>query len=311
MAAVEAGSTQGSTRSDRIAPAPGKIGNPGASAEAIQFHYDAGNEFYRLWLDETLTYSCALWGGEETLERAQLAKLDYHIEKAHARGCERVLDIGCGWGSALNRLVSSAGVRSATGLTLATQQAAHIRRQSWPGVEVRIESWSDHAPAAPYDAIISIGAFEHFARLGVPLEEKVKGYRSFFNRCSDWLAPGGSLSLQTISYENSAREDFSPFFASRIFPESDLPRLSEIATASDRLFEVVSLRNDRKDYARTLLEWRRRLRKRRSEAVALVGEAVFERYDNYLHLLAIGFHVGSMGLLRLELRKLEQPGRDG
>jgi cyclopropane-fatty-acyl-phospholipid synthase len=287
-----------------------KIENPGASAEAIQFHYDVGNEFYKLWLDESLTYSCALWDNKadkaETLEQAQRAKLDYHIEKAQARGAGRVLDIGCGWGSTLNRLVSTAGVRSAIGLTLAQQQAAHIERQGWQGVQVRVESWSDHVPTEPYDAIISVGAFEHFAKLGMPLDEKIEGYRRFFRRCYDWLAPGGCLSLQTMSYENSSREDFSPFFASQIFPESDLPRLSEIAIASDRLFEVVSMRNDRKHYARTSLEWRKRLRQRRAEAVALVGEEVVERYDKYLHLWAIGFHVGTMGLLRLQLRKLDQ-----
>src|SRR4051794_30274164 len=111
---------------------------PGASSEAIQFHYDIGNEFYRLWLDESLTYSCALWDNETTLEGAQRAKLDYHIEKANARGRARVLDIGCGWGSPLNRLVSAANVKSATGLTLSKEQASYIEQQKWPGVDVRV-----------------------------------------------------------------------------------------------------------------------------------------------------------------------------
>lgn len=285
------------------------LANPGASAQAIQFHYDVGNSFYELWLDRTLTYSCALWDGHDTLEAAQLAKIDHHIDKSGARGQARVLDIGCGWGSTLHRLVSTAGVANATGLTLARQQAAHIDRQRWPGVEVRVESWSDHRPAMPYDAIISVGAFEHFAKLDQSPADKIAGYRSFFQRCHDWLPPGGCLSLQTMSYENSSREDFSPFFASQIFPESDLPRLSEIAAASERLFEIVSVRNDRHHYARTSLEWRRRLLKRRAEAVALVGEDAVARYDKYLHLWAVGFHTGTMGLLRLQLRRLEQPGR--
>jgi cyclopropane-fatty-acyl-phospholipid synthase len=281
------------------------LANPGASAQAIQFHYDIGNDFYALWLDPSLTYSCALWDNHDTLEAAQLAKIDYHIEKSNARGQARVLDIGCGWGAALHRMVSSAGVRSATGLTLARQQAAYIDRQRWPGVEVQVESWSDHAPSAPYDAIISIGAFEHFAKLDQSPEQKVEGYRGFFRRCYEWLPPGGCLSLQTMAYENSNRADFSPFFASQIFPESDLPRLSEIAGASERLFEIVSVRNDRRHYAHTSLEWRRRLLKRRAEAVALIGEEAVERYDKYLHLWAIGFHTGTMGLLRLQFRKLE------
>jgi cyclopropane-fatty-acyl-phospholipid synthase len=279
--------------------------NPGASAQAIQFHYDIGNAFYALWLDPTLTYSCALWDNHDTLEAAQLAKIDYHIEKSGARGRARVLDIGCGWGATLNRLTSEAAVHSATGLTLARQQATYIDQQRWPGVEVHVESWSDHLPRAPYDAIISVGAFEHFAKLDQSPGEKVTGYRDFFRRCHEWLPPGGCLSLQTMSYENSSRDDFSPFFASEIFPESDLPRLSEIASASERLFEIVSVRNDRQHYARTSLEWRRRLLKRRAEAVALVGEEAVSRYDKYLHLWAIGFHTGTMGLLRLQLRRLE------
>ncbi len=279
--------------------------NPGASAQAIQFHYDIGNAFYALWLDPTLTYSCAMWDNHDTLEEAQLAKIDYHIEKSGARGQARVLDIGCGWGATLKRLTSSAGVQAATGLTLARQQAAHIDQQGWPGVEVHVESWSDHLPPAPYDAIISVGAFEHFAKLDQSPAEKIKGYRDFFSRCHEWLPPGGYLSLQTMSYENSSREDFSQFFASQIFPESDLPRLSEIASASERLFEIVSMRNDRQHYARTSLEWRRRLLKHRVEAVALVGEEAVLRYDKYLHLWAIGFHTGRMGLLRLQLRRLE------
>ncbi|MFT3803423.1 MAG: class I SAM-dependent methyltransferase [Burkholderiaceae bacterium] len=279
--------------------------NPGASEKAIQFHYDIGNSFYSLWLDSSLTYSCALWDGQDTLEAAQAAKIDYHIDKSGARGHQRVLDIGCGWGATLNRLVTSAGVASATGLTLSSQQAAFIAQKRWPGVDVRMESWSDHMPFAPYDAIISVGAFEHFAKLDQSPAEKIAGYRAFFQKCHDWLPPGGCLSLQTISYENSVREDFSSFFASQIFPESDLPRLSEIACASERLFEIVSLRNDRHQYARTSLEWRRRLLQRRAEAVALVGDEVVARYDRYLHLWAIGFHTGTMGLLRLQLRKLE------
>ncbi len=281
------------------------LANPGASAQAIRFHYDIGNAFYALWLDPSLTYSCALWDDHDTLEAAQLAKIDYHIEKSGAAGRARVLDVGCGWGSVLRRLVSSAGVQSAIGLTLAREQAAYIDRQRWPGVEVRVESWSDHVPSAPYDAIISVGAFEHFAKLDQSPQDKIAGYRSFFRRCHEWLPPGGCLSLQTMAYENSSRADFSPFFASQVFPESDLPRLAEIAGASERLFEIVSLRNDRLHYARTALEWRRRLLRRRSEAVALVGEETVVRYDKYLHLWAIGFHTGTMGLLRLQLRKLE------
>jgi cyclopropane-fatty-acyl-phospholipid synthase len=279
--------------------------NPGASAAAIQHHYDVGNELYRLFLDESMTYSAALFTGDEDLEAAQVAKIEHHIAAAHAANAKRVLDIGCGWGATLRRLVEHHGVGHATGLTLSREQAAWIGER--PNVTVRIESWTDHVPAAPYDAIISVGAFEHFARHDSTEREKIAGYRAFFERCHAWLAPGGHLSLQTIAYGNSRRADFSPFFANEVFPESDLPRLQEIAAASDLLFEIESVRNDRAHYERTCVEWRRRLRAHRDEAVAAVGEEVVRRYDKYFQMLAIGFHVGSMGLLRLGMRRIDEP----
>jgi cyclopropane-fatty-acyl-phospholipid synthase len=284
----------------------GAQSNPGASVEAISFHYDVGNEFYALWLDETMTYSCALWDDTDDLAAAQLAKLDYHIIQADAKGQERVLDVGCGWGAMVHRLASRAGVSKAVGLTLANNQADYIRSKGWAGVDVRTESWSTHVPEAPYGAIVSVGAFEHFARLGATSAEKVAGYRLFFERCHAWLRPGGSMSLQTMSYENSTRADFSPFFASQIFPESDLPRLHELVAATDGLFEVIAFRNDRHQYARTSLAWRHRLKARRAEAIDLVGKDVVERYEKYLQMWAIGFHIGTMGLIRVTLRKLER-----
>jgi cyclopropane-fatty-acyl-phospholipid synthase len=279
----------------------------GASQRAIEHHYDVGNDFYALWLDETLTYSCALWRGAETLEEAQRAKIDFHALAAGAPKKPRVLDVGCGWGATLRRLVETHGVARAVGLTLSRRQAEHVAARAWPGVTVAVESWTDHAPEAPYDAIISVGAFEHFARRDASEAEKVDGYRAFFGRCHDWLCAGGRLSLQTIAYQNARREDFSEFFANEIFPESDLPRPAELLAGADRQFEVVELRNDREDYARTSREWLRRLRGRRAEAVALVGEPVTARYEKYLKLLTIGFHTGSMGLVRASFRRIDRP----
>src|SRR5712671_4640805 len=97
----------------------------GASQDAIAHHYDVGNDFYAMWLDPTMTYSCALWDDAADLHAAQLAKIDYHIAQARAHGADRVLDIGCGWGPTLHRLVSVGGVRNAVGLTLSKEQAAY------------------------------------------------------------------------------------------------------------------------------------------------------------------------------------------
>ena len=133
--------------------------------------YDVANEFYELWLDPTLCYSCALWDGDEpdsALETAQLRKLDFHANQSQAKGAARVLDVGCGWGLLVRRLVGTHGVRHATGLTLSDAQAAYSAQRPDPRVQINVESWVDHAPEQPYDGIISVGAFEHFAKAEWP-----------------------------------------------------------------------------------------------------------------------------------------------
>jgi cyclopropane-fatty-acyl-phospholipid synthase len=283
----------------------------GASEKAIQHHYDVGNDFYQLWLDDTLSYSCALWKPNEAdaaLADAQRRKLDYHIAQSRAGAGACVLDIGCGWGAMLRRLVQH-GVGRAIGLTLSAQQAQWIAASHEPGVVVHQESWLDHEPAQPYDAILSVGAFEHFAQPDWTDAEKREAYRAFFSRCHDWLEPDGWLSLQTIAYGNLDREEGRqtpghPFLLQEIFPETDLPTLPELVEASQGLFEIVTLRNDRDDYHRTCRVWFDRLQARRAEASALVGEEVVSRYLRYLKFSATLFHFGQTFLLRMTFRKL-------
>jgi cyclopropane-fatty-acyl-phospholipid synthase len=285
------------------------------STEAIQCHYDVGNDFYRLWLDPTLTYSCALWEQDvpdDMLEQAQRCKLELHVRNARARGAARVLDIGCGWGAMLRYLVKDAGVQQAVGLTLSRQQADAIQVVRQPGVKVRLENWTEHAPSQPYDAVISIGAFEHFANAAWPEDEAEKTYRAFFRRCHQYLKPGGWLSLQTIALGNLDRQKAksSPeanFIQQEIFPEAALPGLEQISRASDGLFELVTLQNDREDYRRTCQVWLQRLTARRAEATVLVGEAVVKRYVRYLKLSGALFHLGQIGLLRIAFRRLDDP----
>ena len=278
--------------------------NFGASMEAIRHHYDIDNGFYQLWLDQTMTYSCALWQDNDTLESAQLRKLDFHINQARGNRAKRVLDVGCGWGSTLKRLVEMYGVEYAVGLTLSETQAEWIASLNHPCIEIKVESWLDHVPKEPYEAIISIGAFEHFTKPNISPEKKVENYRRFFQHCHQWLKPGGWMSLQTIVYENFNEKEFSQFIA-EIFPESDLPRLAEITKARERIFEIVALQNDRLDYVRTLKAWYKKLKANRTAAVNLVGEQAVTRYEKYLSLCMIGFHTGTMNLLRLTMRRLD------
>lgn len=279
---------------------PGAAPGGGASRSAIAKHYDLGNAFFAVWLDDGMTYSAGLWDGVDGLDAAQRQKLDFHIDWARARGANHVLDVGCGWGSLLERLVREAGARTAVGLTLSAEQASYIQRRNLPGVEIRLESWVDHSTSIPYDAIISIGAFEHFVSPETPPEERVSIYRRFFSSCRSWLKPNGMMSLQTIAY---ARGRFTGGSIASIFPESDLPRLDQIVSALDGQFEILELRNDRSDYARTCQSWLTRLSGRRHEAIALVGERTVRHYEAFLAASARGFEAGVFSLLRIRLRR--------
>jgi len=274
--------------------------NSGASATAIQAHYDVGNEFFRLWLDESMTYSCAAWDDARTLGEAQQKKLDFHIDQARAGGAARVLDIGCGWGS-LMRQLSLRGAREIVGLTLSSAQAEYVRGLGIRGVSVRTEDWRNHSPDGPYDALLSIGAMEHFVRPELAAPERVAVYQEFFTKCRQWLKVGQWMSLQTIAY-GAGR--FTHGAISSIFPESDLPRLSEVISALDGQFELVRLRNDRIDYARTCRAWLERLRSNREAAIALAGERTVEHYEAFLAASERGFNAGVFMLLRLQLRRM-------
>ena len=247
----------------------------GASPSAIRHHYDVGNDFWRIWLDPTMAYSCAMWDGpDDDLERAQRRKLDYHVEQAGAAGAARVLDIGCGWGAQIMRMVNFHGVQEAVGLTLSDAQAQYLRGIAPENVEIHERGWSGYEPAEPFDAIISVGAFEHFARFGLSGDEQVEAYRDFFSSCRSWLKPGGRLSLQTIAYGDVPRDRplRDRFIVDEIFPESELPRLADIARAAEMELEIERVRNDRGDYVKTLRAWFERLRKK--------GNAHHEGYDS-------------------------------
>jgi cyclopropane-fatty-acyl-phospholipid synthase len=284
----------------------------GAGSDAIRHHYDVGNEFWQIWLDPTMSYSCAMWEKpDEDLEQAQRRKLDFHVAEARAAGAAWVLDVGCGWGAMLMHLVGRHGVQHAVGLTLSDAQAEYLRAIAPSSVEVLVRSWSDYQPTAPFDAIVSVGAFEHFARQGLSPDEQIEAYRRFFRACREWLKPGGRLSLQTIAYGDIPRDRHlrDRFIADHIFPESELPRLADIARAAEMELEIERVRNDRGDYVKTLRAWFDRLRARRADAIAASSEEVVVRYERYLRMFAYSMELGAFTLLRLTMRRIDLPGR--
>ncbi|HEX4417239.1 MAG TPA: class I SAM-dependent methyltransferase [Kofleriaceae bacterium] len=273
-----------------------------SSPKAIQ-HYNIGNDFYQLWLDESLTYSCPLWDGpNDTLHAAQLRKLDYHATNAKAIGAARVLDIGCGWGSMMERLVNVHGVQHAVGLTLSQEQADLVKARNLPRSSVLLSHWHDHRPEEKYDAIISIGAFEHFVHIDENREQRVRSYRKFFTHCRELLKPGGMMSLQTTVYE--MMDQLDPFITSRIWPEAQLPRLVEMIEAMDYVFEVVKIDNHKEHYERALIEWANRLAAKRDEAIKVTSTEIVDDYLRYLKMSAKAYRVNGFSLQRLGLRAL-------
>ena len=279
----------------------------GASSEAIAFHYDVGTEFYRLWLDDTLTYSCGMWEASDgdDLGAAQRRKLNYALAESGAASARRLLDVGCGWGSMLRAAVAG-GAERAFGLTLSSSQLAHVRAFGDPRIGVALASFRDYVVDEPYQALTCVGALEHFVRREHSDAERLALYHEFFAFCHGVLAPGARMYLQFSAYGSASRHEYSSFFEQQVFPESDLPRLWEVCQALEPWFEVARLRNDREDYVHTLGVWRRNLRRHREAAESLTSADTVARYLKYLGLSAIALQSGATVLYRISLRRLDR-----
>ncbi|WP_176598467.1 MULTISPECIES: SAM-dependent methyltransferase [Sphingobium] len=276
----------------------------GGSAAAIRHHYDVGNDFYSAWLDPSMTYSSAMWDGlpkDAPLEEAQQRKLDYHAESVGAGSGMRILDVGCGWGGMMRNLRNKHGVAECVGLTLSEEQLAYIERLGDPGIGAVLSNWHDYRPDRPFDAIISVGAFEHFAHPQQSVDERRGVYREFFQACRDWTAGKGRLSLQTIAYGKMSPEDANPFISNEIFPAAELPTLEDIVVAAKGLFRIERLRDDGLDYARTCEMWSNRLRGAVRSGVVDPDIHPVEKYSRYLRMSAAGFRMRKIGLLRIAL----------
>ena len=282
-----------------------------ADRDDIEFHYDVGNEFFRVWLDTNLNYSAAMWPGVDTLEEAQSKKNRFHLSSVDVENAARILDVGCGWGALLSTAAEMAPAAKLVGLTLSGAQREHCEGLL-PEADIRLESWENHSPAEPYDAITVVGALEHFVHHEMSQGERIKRYGEFFNFCRKSLRANGRLSLQTIGYGNLPQGKLDPFIYEQIFPNSDLPFLEELVEASRASLEIRSVRNDRLDYARTCAEWALRLTNRRDEAASVVGNAgLVSSYIRYLKMSAAGFRSGALNLYRILFTPYPEPRSKG
>jgi cyclopropane-fatty-acyl-phospholipid synthase len=274
-------------------------------ARAIAHHYDVSNDFYQLFLDPLMVYTCAYYRDPDgKLEQAQADKLELVCRKLRLRPGERLLDIGCGWGALAIWAARHHGVR-AHGVTLSRSQAEwaaeRIRRE---GLEdrclVEYRDWRELPAGARYDKIAAIGVIEH---VGIP------NYPAFFGRVRELLVDGGLYLNHGIKHEFYwRRTSQTDFLLRHVFPNGDMAGLSETLTEMERArWEVLDVENLRLHYARTCRHWVERLSARADEARALVGERIYRTWLLYLTCSAVAFEAGSIGLYQVLLRKHGDP----
>jgi cyclopropane-fatty-acyl-phospholipid synthase len=268
---------------------------------AIAHHYDVSNDFYALFLDPLMVYTCAYYREPDgKLEQAQQDKLDLVCRKLRLEPGERMLDIGCGWGSLSIWAAQHYGVR-AHGVTLSRAQA------EWGGERIAREGladrclveyrdWRDVPEDARYDKIAAVGVIEHVG---------IRNYPAFFGRVRSMLTDGGLYLNHGIHHEfHWRRTSQTDFLLRYVFPNGDLSGFTETLTAMERArWEVQDVENLRLHYARTCRHWVERLRARADEACALVGERVYRTWLLYLTCSAVAFEAGSIGLYQVLLRK--------
>lgn len=277
--------------------------------QAIAYHYDVSNEFYALWLDQRMVYSSAYFHtAEESLDLAQEHKLEHICRKLRLRSGQRLLDIGCGWGGLVIYAAQRYGVH-ALGITLSQPQAdlaneriaaAGLANQA--SVEVR--DYRDLESSQPFDAIASVGMFEHVG-------ETMLG--TYFKHAWDLLKPAGCFLNHGIARRaTDDPTDRSTFSNAYVFPDGELEPISTSLRVAERSgFEVRDVESLREHYALTLRRWVHRLENHHADALQHVDEPTYRVWRLFMSGSAYGFSHGNLNVYQSLLVKPDEAGRSG
>lgn len=293
---------------------------PVRDAAAIQFHYDVGNNFYKLWLDRRMVYSCAYFRSpNDALDTAQEAKLDLICRKLRLRPGERLLDIGCGWGGLIMHAAEHYGV-DAMGITLSENQASFARERIDKGgladrCRIAIRDYRTLTEGDAYDKIASVGMVEHVGLTHLPV---------YFASAYRALKPGGLflnhgiVSLGEARPKSVGEKIFRKFWRADafidkyVFPDGKLTATSDVISAAEGAgFEVRDVESLREHYAMTLRHWVRSLEENTAEATALVGEHTFRVWRLYMAASANAFSKAAINVLQTLLAKPDERGHSG
>lgn len=265
---------------------------------SISFHYDVSNDFYALWLDEQMVYSCAYYEeASQSLEQAQRNKLDHICRKLRLKPGEHMLDIGCGWGALICWAAEHYGVY-AHGITLSQNQFDHAqqtikRRGLEQKVTVELLDYRDLKGEAKYDKLASVGMFEHVGLKNLPI---------YFSIARRLLKPGGLfLNHGITSDEGGWKKGLSTEFINRyVFPDGQLETISTVQSImEDTGFEIHDVESLRQHYALTLREWVRRLESQHEEVLKYVTEPAYRTWQLYMAASALQFEEGSTRIYQI------------
>ncbi|AJF65542.1 SAM-dependent methyltransferase [Streptomyces vietnamensis] len=277
--------------------------------QAISHHYDVGNDFYELVLGPSMVYSCAYWTEDGTLEDAQRDKLDLIARKLNLKEGDRLLDVGCGWGSMAIHAAREYGAK-VVGVTLSREQAVYARKRVADEgladlIEIRVQDYRDVADG-PYDAISSIGMAEHVG---------AAKYREYADDLYALLKPGGRLLNHQISRRPEPDEDayeIDAFIDAYVFPDGELsPMGSTLTTLEDAGFEVRDVEAIREHYALTLRRWVANLEADWDRAVRLTSPGRARIWRLYMAASAVSFERNRIGVNQFLAVKTPVSGKSG